>query len=271
MIYYPNAKINIGLEILSKRKDGLHNISSFFVPIPLYDILEVNIDYSLSSHYAINYSGLKFPHITKDLVIQAYDVLSNDFKLDPVNIHLHKNIPVGAGLGGGSSDGTSMLILLNDLFNLSLTTKQLLKYTMMLGSDCSFFLWNTFSHVSNCGSLVSPIKINFPKCYLIIIKPQIHVSTYEVFKNYILDKEKVEPTSFDANMNTWKNRFVNDLELITLSLYPELQQIKKYLYSLGAIYVSMTGSGSAIYGVFQKNPHVSHILYSDMWIWEGYC
>ena len=265
MICYPNAKINLGLRVLSKRTDGFHNISSFFYPIELHDVLEVQIDDKLN-YNKVSYSGLKFPNVKYDLVIKAYDLLNNDFDLSPVRIHLHKNIPYGSGMGGGSSDATFMLVLLNNLFKLNLTHEYLLNYAKLLGSDCAFFLFNTFSHVSNTGNLVSPLSCTFKKYHIVIIKPDIICSTAHIFSSLKI-KENTTSLLLDDSKLLDLNHLKNDLESVAFSLYPQLKEIKNYFYDLGAVYVSMTGSGSAIYGLFDNQPTIKK--YSQFWIWQG--
>ena len=266
MICYPNAKINLGLKVLSKRKDGFHNISSFFYPISLYDILEVHRDSTLRVN-KITYSGIKFPDIQQDLVIKAYDLLKSDFDLSPVRIHLHKNIPYGSGMGGGSSDATFMLMLLNQLFQLKLTHESLFNYAKILGSDCPFFLFNTFSHVSSTGNVVKPVNVKLKDYYIIIIKPHVVCSTSQVFAGL-----KITPnqTPLFLDNDSWSfdlAKQINDLESVAFSLYPQLKDLKRHLKDLGASYVSMTGSGSAIYGLFEYQPNIKN--YSDYWIWKG--
>ena len=267
MICYPNAKINLGLNILSKRKDHFHNVDSFFLPIPIFDILEVNLAPEKTMETQITYSGLNANQIKNDLVIRAYNLLKNDFPIDPVKIHLHKNIPFGAGMGGGSSDATFMLVLLNNLFNLRLTQSQLLDYSMRLGSDCPFFIFNCFSKVSSVGDVIKPINFSFKDYYMVVFKPNIHCSTKDIFEKYTLQEDRVGQLDFNPNHFFWKRDLINDLEQVTFSIYPELKKIKSYLYSEGALYASMTGSGSAIYGIFDHEPRINSR--SNFWFWKG--
>tara|TARA_B100000579_G_scaffold436440_1_gene462393 strand:+ start:534 stop:1346 length:813 start_codon:yes stop_codon:yes gene_type:complete len=269
MISYPNAKINLGLEVLSKRKDGLHNINSFFLPINLSDVLEVKIDSSLNDKILISYSGFLFNDSENDLVLKAYNILSKDFDLGSVRIHLHKNIPFGSGLGGGSSNASFMLLSLNKLFNLGLDLSSLLKYANFLGSDCSFFLYNSLSKVTKNGSVITPLNLNLSNYYLILIKADCNISTSHIFANYQCKPKSNKRMILDSDISTWKNNLTNDLELVTFSLFPELADIKNYLYSIGAIFSSMTGSGSCVYGVFDKKP-IQKVRYKNFWIWEGY-
>ena len=263
MICYPNAKINLGLKILSKRKDGFHNISSFFYPLPLCDILEVIKDDSLKKNQ-ITYSGIQFPNAENDLVIQAYQVLNKNYHLKPVKIHLHKNIPCGSGLGGGSSNATFMLVLLNNLFNLKLSRFDLLDYAQKLGSDCPFFLYNKASYVSGLGEKINSIQLDLSGLYIVVIKPDISCSTREVFSKFKINSSPKIFDLFEQKIELTMKKHMNDLESITFSLYPELKDIKSYLISLGAIYASMSGSGSSIFGLFKKKPIIKGI---NAWIW----
>jgi 4-diphosphocytidyl-2-C-methyl-D-erythritol kinase len=266
MIGFPNAKINLGLRVISKREDGFHNLSSYFIPIGLHDVLELKTTSGILKKRSISYSGIKFPNQENDLILKAYDLLDNDFNLPPVDIHLHKNIPFGAGLGGGSSNATFMLMMLNDLCNLRLSRDNLLKYTVLLGSDCSFFLFNQFSIVTSIGELIRPIDFSFDNYYVVIIKPPVTCSTQEIFSKYKLDKNSDPYLFFNENENEWQQEFMNDLESVVFTLHPELAQIKDYLYSLDAIYAGMSGSGSSIYGLFKSSPKIENCPF---WFWQG--
>ncbi len=199
--------------------------------------------------------------------MKAYDILKQEFNLPLLNIHLHKNIPIGAGLGGGSSNATFMLMMLNQLFDLQLNKNSLLAYAKILGSDCPFFLFNTFSLVSELGNVVNPIQNPFINHHLVIIKPKLHCSTKDVFHNYKLRQKTSPYFKFNHNPDYWKNEFVNDLESVTFLMHPELKAIKQYLYSLGANYAGMTGSGSSIFGLFLKPPKINEKF--DFWCSEG--
>ena len=267
MICYPNAKINLGLKVLSKRDDGFHNIDSCFLPIPLFDVLEVKKQLNSIKSTEISYSGFNCTYIENDLVMRAYDILKNDFALGPIRVHLHKNIPFGSGLGGGSSDGAFMLTMLNKLFHLNLSESQLLHYAKNLGSDCPFFIMNRVSHVSSVGDVINPIDFSLKGYYIVILKPNIHCSTEYIFSQYKLKKHSDKLVNFNKDIRYWKKEFINELESVVFLLHPELNAIKKYLYSQGAVYASMSGSGSAIYGVFEKKPAMNKEC--DYWMWEG--
>ena len=266
MICYPNAKINLGLKVLSRRTDGFHNISSFFAPIPLCDILEVQIDNSLKKN-RITYSGLSFVDTKNDLIIKVYNLLKQDFKLPFVRVHLHKNIPLGSGLGGGSSNAVSMLLLLNKLFDLKLTKLQLIQYAQQIGSDCTFFLFNQFSHVLGRGEQIQPIDYRLNGYHIVIIKPHLHCSSAKIFTHHKLKKNTQHLDFFDYNWEKGIPNIKNDLEPTTLSLYPELKDIKKYLLSLAPEFVSMTGSGSAFYALFKHKIQLENPF--DAWLWQS--
>lgn len=253
MICYPNAKINLGLNIIKKRSDGFHNISSVIYPIQdLYDILEI----VESNSFSFTVSGTLFNNdiqSDKNICVKAYNLLKADFNLPCVKIHLHKRIKIGAGLGGGSSDGVFTLILLNDIFNLKLSKDDLKRYAIILGSDCPFFVENTPHIVSGKGELMKKIDINLKNYEFKFFFPDIFISTKEAYSN-------IEPKNSEVNLldvissplQEWKEKLKNDFESYVFQKYPQLQKIKNEFYERGAVYSSMTGSGSVIYAIFKK-------------------
>ena len=253
MICYPNAKINLGLNIIKKRSDGFHNISSFIYPIKdLYDVLEI----VESNSFSFTVSGTLFNNdiqSDKNICVKAYNLLKADFNLPCVKIHLHKRIKIGAGLGGGSSDGVFTLILLNDIFNLKLSKDDLKRYAIILGSDCPFFVENTPHIVSGMGELMKKIDINLKNYEFKFFFPDIFISTREAYSN-------IEPKNPEVNLldvissplQEWKEKLKNDFESYVFQKYPQLQKIKNEFYERGAVYSSMTGSGSVIYAIFKK-------------------
>ena len=262
MITFPNAKINLGLRLMSQRNDGFHDIESIFFPINLFDILEVVQSKTKDHKIKINYYNI-YQTITNDLCEKAYNLLDADFNLPPINVYLYKNIPIGAGLGGGSSNAVSMLKILNTLFKLNLTNEQLLFYCKKLGSDCPFFLTNKPSFVSGLGDVVNTdISISLSKYKILLISPSKFISTQKVFSNikkkkFLINQNQKNPNFFekilnDKHIDSWRKKLNNDLESTTISLIPELKKIKEKLYKMGAVYASMTGSGSSIYGLFLK-------------------
>jgi len=254
MIVFPNAKINLGLNILNKRPDGFHNLQSIFLPVNIKDALEVIIDKNTDDFEFFN-SGLKIdaePH--KNLVVNAYKLLKNEYKLPPVKIYLLKNIPFGAGLGGGSADASFMLKLLNELFELKISVSGLKEYAAKLGSDCAFFVENIPAIASGKGEILNPIKIDFSDYKIYVIKPNININTANIY-SFITPNSDVEDLKITVKnpVEKWKSMITNDFEKIVFHRNPEIEEIKNYLYKKGAVYSSMSGSGSAVYGIFDKN------------------
>lgn len=253
MIGYPNAKINLGLQILNKRSDGFHNLESVFIPLKLADILEVIPNYAEDENKSTLYqSGIKLDASPEqNMVMKAYNLLESDFELPSVQIALHKIVPFGSGLGGGSSDAASIVLMLDRLFNLDLSIEKKKYYLEILGSDCPFFLSNSVSFVSGRGEKYEPILLDMKGVYLVIIVPNVKINTGEAFRlinpansEYSLREKLKNP------MEEWKTNIFNDFEKVLFPKYPILQEIKGKLYELGAKYVSLSGSGSSIYGFF---------------------
>ncbi|NQZ75702.1 MAG: 4-(cytidine 5'-diphospho)-2-C-methyl-D-erythritol kinase [Ekhidna sp.] len=250
MISFPNAKINLGLNIVNKRDDGYHNIESCFYPIPWYDSLEVIKSESFSFH---SY-GLEIPgDESSNLCVKAYDLIKADHNIDPVEIHLLKNIPMGAGLGGGSADGAFALKMLNDLFDLGLSQEKLEHYALQLGSDCPFFIKNQPAIASGRGEILELCELDLTGYHLAIYNPKIHVSTSEAYAGIspkiptlsISDLLKEEP-------GAWKDTLINDFEESIFPNHQRIADVKKDMYQAGAIYSSMTGSGSTVFGLFSN-------------------
>ena len=250
MLAFPNAKINIGLHITSKRPDGYHNIESCFYPIPWKDALEI----IPASELKFTTSGLSIPGSEdSNLCLKAYHLLKKDFDIPAVHIHLHKVIPMGAGLGGGSADGAFTLKLLNDLFELAISNQQLEVYASKLGADCPFFIENQPKIVRGIGEIFSPCPIDLTGKVLLIKNPGIHIGTKEAYAN-VIPKEvdrAIEDTLSDSP-SKWVEHLKNDFEVSVFPNHPELETLKNELYDLGATYASMTGSGSTVYGLFDE-------------------
>jgi 4-diphosphocytidyl-2-C-methyl-D-erythritol kinase len=251
MLTYPNAKINLGLNIIERRPDGYHNIETVFYPVGLSDILEVVpsdacLDYSFSS------SGIELGGDPEDnLIIKAYRLLRSDYQFPAIDISLIKQIPFGAGLGGGSSDAAFMLKMLNEIFELKITNRKLEKYATLLGADCPVFIKNKPVFASGTGNVFTPIKLSLKGKFLVLIKPDIHVSTPEAYSH--VNPQTPEISLIDLiqrPMNEWKDTIKNDFEMSVFDTYPEIGSIKNHLYNLGAVYASMSGSGSSVYGIF---------------------
>lgn len=250
MIVFPNAKINLGLNIVSKREDGYHNIESCFYPIPWYDSLEVIEAASFSFH---SY-GLAIPgDPSSNLCIKAYELINANYNVPPVEIHLLKNIPMGAGLGGGSADGAFTLKALNELFELGLSDNQLETYALQLGSDCPFFIKNQPVIAKGRGEKLTPIKLNLSGHHLAIQNPGIHISTKEAYAGITPQSLKENISDLiQSPIHQWKDSLINDFETSIFPNHPSLAQLKQDMYDAGAIYASMTGSGSTVFGLFKS-------------------
>lgn len=255
MVLFPNCKINLGLNVIEKREDGFHNIETFFYPLLLQDVLEI-IQSSTIDPVSFTSSGLIIDGTINDnICIKAYHLLKNDFPaLPPIAMHLHKAIPMGAGLGGGSADGTFTLKLLNTKFNLQLTQQQLIDYALQLGSDCPFFVINQPCFATFRGEKIEKIELNLSGYTFIIVNPGIHVPTGWAFKQLSPHlPSKCIKDIVQQSIITWKEELLNDFEVPVMEVYPEIKSIKQELYQHGAIYASMSGSGSTVFGIFNKN------------------
>jgi len=247
MIVYPNAKINIGLNVLEKRADGYHQLSSVFYPIKeLRDILEIlpAKDFSFSS------SGIAIIG-NSNICTKAFDLLKSDFGIGNVSMHLHKQIPVGAGLGGGSADGAFALKAFNELFNIRLSNIELEKYALQLGADCPFFIENSPKYITGIGEEMTNIDLNLSAYKLKFILPDLHISTLEAYRDITPQWPKKNLLDLiNQPIVDWKKIVKNDFEIIAFKKYPYLREMKEKLYTDGAIYASMSGSGSVLYGLF---------------------
>lgn len=264
MVVFPNCKINLGLHIISKRQDGFHNLETIFYPLSWCDALEIiHTDtrknkevFPQEEECNMNFSGLNIPgNQTDNICLKAYQLIKKDFPgLPAVTMHLHKEIPMGAGLGGGSSDGAFMLRLLNKNFGLQLKDETLIQYAAHLGSDCPFFILNKPCFASGRGEIMSETTIDLSHYSFLIIHPGIHINTAWAFSKLSPGKPlKPVQTIIRQPAETWKDELINDFELPVFKEYPEIKELKELLYNNGAVYASMTGSGSAVYGIFKKN------------------
>jgi 4-diphosphocytidyl-2-C-methyl-D-erythritol kinase len=266
MVSFPPCKINLGLNIISKRPDGYHNLETLFYPVPWTDILEIIPATSLS----FQSTGHSIPGKVEDnICLKAYEVLKKDFPIEPVQIHLHKIIPMGAGLGGGSSDGAHTLRLLNSLFELNLNAEQLKNYAAQLGSDCSFFIDDQPMLGSGRGEVLSNISFSLSGKFIVIVKPDIHVSTVEAYAS-ITPQTPSLPISkcIQLPVGEWKNKLVNDFEKSVFTKYPLIKKLKEEMYSAGATYASMSGSGSSVFGIFDA-PVILPEIFKPMIHWSG--
>lgn len=261
MITFPNAKINIGLYITGKRPDGYHNLVSCFFPVPWHDALEI----MESSELSFQSSGIAIPgNSDQNLCIKAYHLLAADFDIPPINIHLLKKIPIGAGLGGGSADATFTLKACNQLFDLNLKDHQLEKYAAHLGSDCPFFVKNQPVIARGTGNEFEGIALDLKGKYLVMVNPNVHVSTAEAYGG--LHEYSPEPNLAEWlqwPIEQWQEKISNDFETSIVKQYPKIAKVKDDLYQNGALYASMTGSGATVYGIFENEKDLESFFPSD--------
>jgi 4-diphosphocytidyl-2-C-methyl-D-erythritol kinase len=260
LIVFPNCKINLGLHILGKRTDGYHNLETVFYPLPFYDVLEVVQSSNTNQSYELFLSGNKIEGDNENnLCVKAYHLLKKDFQqLPAVKIYLHKVIPSGAGLGGGSSNGAYMLTLLNEKFNLQLSQQQLLNYALLLGSDCPFFIINKPCFALQRGEILEPVQLNLSAYKLVLVNAGIHVNTGWAFTQVKFSNTNNIKEIITKRVEEWKDNLTNDFELPVFEKHPEIKSIKDHLYNLGALYASMSGSGSTVFGIFPKNSNINN-------------
>lgn len=261
MIQFPNCKINLGLRITNKRDDGYHNLDTIFYPLPLHDALElIN-----GQEFSFAQSGIIIEGNSNDnLVIKAYQLLKRDYpSIAPIQIHLLKKIPTGAGLGGGSADASFMLMMLNKHFQLNISKEKILAYALQLGSDCPFFIHNVPCYGISRGEELEPVHLDLSAYKFLLVKPNVHIPTSWAFQQ--LSPVPPLKTCKQVVMQpiaTWQNELINDFETPIFKAYPQLASIKQTLIEKGALYASMSGSGSTVYGIF-TDEFVAEELFPD--------
>ena len=261
MIVFPNAKFNIGLNIVSRRTDGYHNLETIFYPVKLFDALEALPAQSLK----FEASGLGIPGRVEDnLCIRAYELMSEDHDLPPVDIHLHKHIPIGAGLGGGSADAAFFIKLIDQLFNLGLSRDQKLDYARQLGADCAFFIESKPVFAFEKGDRFEPVNLDLSDYSIALVMPPAHVSTSEAYrgvKPYWPARSVKELITLPVE--EWKNYIKNDFEESVFKNHVMIRGVKAALYEAGAVYASMSGSGASVFGIFRQKPDLTHLQASN--------
>ncbi|MDX5345980.1 MAG: 4-(cytidine 5'-diphospho)-2-C-methyl-D-erythritol kinase [Hymenobacteraceae bacterium] len=267
MIVFPNAKINIGLNVVAKRADGFHELASCFYPVQWTDGLEI----LPSEKTVMDITGIPVPgEVETNLCLKAYELLKKDFELPPGQMHLHKVIPRGAGLGGGSADAAFALKALNQLFELNLSEEQLEAYARQLGSDCAFFIQNKPVFAKERGDVFESLELNLKGYAVVLVYPNLHITTAEAYRH-------VKPKAPEQDLrhllqqpiNTWKHSVKNDFEEALFPDHPVLPELKEQLYQQGAIYAAMSGSGSTIFGIFEKNVPETLSFPEEYLIWKG--
>ncbi len=266
MVVFPPCKINLGLHVLSKRSDGYHDIETCFYPVPWTDMMEI----IPSDKLAFTFSGLPvFGKEEDNLCFRAYSLLGQDFNIPPIQLHLHKIIPSGAGLGGGSSDAAATLKLLNEIFSLGIGVESLRTYASRLGSDSPFFIEPQPALGSGKGEIVTPLSIPLKGTFLMVVSPDIHCSTAEAYRRVKARQPKMPLKEIlELPAAAWKETLRNDFEPFVFSTYPILHDIKERLYQRGAWYASMSGSGSSVFGLFDKPQDIGKD-FSGMQRWSG--
>ncbi len=257
MLTYSNAKINIGLNIVEKRNDGFHNIETVFFPIGMRDAIEI-ADSKSEAPYTFSASGIPINIDAKDnIVVKAYELIRAKYNFPAQDIHLHKNIPFGAGLGGGSANAAYMIKLLNNKFNLGMSNEEMETEVKKLGSDCAFFIKNEAAFADEKGDRLQAIDVDLSAYHILLIKPDVHISTPEAYANIKAQQPDVSLRELIKQpIETWKATIKNDFEGSIFPKHPLLAEIKKEFYEQGAIYAAMSGSGSSMFGLFKEEPKI---------------
>ena len=257
MVIFPNAKINIGLNVTERRADGYHNLETVFYPVKINDVLEIVTADKLS----FESSGLEIPGSLEDnLCIKAYHLLKKHHNLPPVKIHLHKNIPIGAGLGGGSSDAAYFIKLLNKNFDLKLSIEDMQEYARILGADCAFFIENKPVFAFEKGDEFESVKLDLSKYKIVLVMPPAQVSTAEAYRGVKPAETKTSLIELmDLPVGQWKKFIKNDFEESVFKNHVIIRGAKAALYEAGALFASMSGSGASVFGIFETLPDLSHL------------
>ncbi|HEU4719037.1 MAG TPA: 4-(cytidine 5'-diphospho)-2-C-methyl-D-erythritol kinase [Bacteroidia bacterium] len=257
MILYPNAKVNLGLNVISKRGDGYHNIETVFYPIPWCDILEIIPAGENEKGVLLSLSGIPVPGSAEEnLCRKAYALLSQHYDVPALRAHLHKRIPTGAGLGGGSSDAAFFMKGVSELCDLNLSWGELHHFAKQIGADCSFFITNRPAYAQEKGDDLEGVDLSLAGKYIVAAHPGIAVSTKEAYAGVVPEQPLrcVKDIVCSEPPENWKDILVNDFEKSVFEKYPAIRLLKEKMYSLGALYASMSGSGSAVYGIFNDKP-----------------
>lgn len=258
MVHFPNAKINLGLRVLAKREDGYHNLETVFYPVAVRDAIEVveggtDIEFTQSGHAVAG-------DPEKNLCLKAYRMLKQDYPpVPPCKIHLHKAIPERGGLGGGSADGSFTLMLLNKKFRLGIEQKKLQQYALQLGSDCPFFILNRPCHATGRGEILEPVTTDLSSYHILIVNPGISIETGKAFSMIppAADDRLLLKDALQQPVEKWKDHVFNDFEAYAFHAFPEIADIKEKMYRAGALYASLSGSGSSVYGIFRERRETS--------------
>ncbi len=272
MIASPNAKINLGLYVLDVRPDKLHNLETVFMPIPLRDTLEIKPLKMSNEPWELLLAGRPVEGNAGDnLVVRVFTSLQNEFNLPPCSLYLDKKIPTGAGLGGGSSDAAFMMVMVNEMFDIGLSKEEMKKRLATFGADCAFFVDNTPAFATGIGDELAPLPLSLKDKWLVLVKPPCSVSTREAYAD-VLCRSKAPIDLKEALLQpveTWRGNVMNDFERSVFPKYPQIEAIKDTLYDMHALYASMSGSGSAVFGIFDKQPYCDlEVVFKDCFIFQ---
>ncbi len=272
MLDFPNAKINIGLNVIQKREDGFHDIESLFYPIELKDILECVSGEEAQDEklvFTTTGGGLDYDE-AENLCITAWNMINEIHPLPKTKMHLHKLIPVGAGLGGGSSDAAFTIQILNRLHNLKISDKKKMELAAQIGSDCAFFIYNKPALATGRGEVLKTVKTNLSGHYIVLVHPAIHISTVLAYSEITPKNPEIKlEDAIEKPIADWKDTIHNDFEQTVFAKYPKIGKIKEQLYNFGALYASMTGSGSAVYGIFNRQVKLKN-RFPSFFVYEGW-
>lgn len=266
MVSFPPCKINLGLNVLARRPDGFHDIETCFYPVPWTDILEV----IPANAFSFSSTGIPIPgSIDDNLCVKAYRLIQQDIAIPPVAIHLHKVVPMGAGLGGGSSDAAHCLMLLNHVLSLNLSHDQLLMYAARLGSDCAFFLNDQPAIGRGRGEVLQNVHVELKGKYLLLVKPDIHIATADAYKSIVPNNTRMPVADIiQQPIKRWKEILTNDFETTVFKNHPAIAALKAKLYQYGARYAAMSGSGSSVFGIFDEPVSLRHLFSKEIY-WGG--
>jgi len=265
MIVYPNAKINLGLKVLRKRTDGFHDIETLFYPVPLYDVMEI----LPAKAFLLEMSGHQLDvDMKENIVYKAWEYMNKLYHATPIHVILHKQIPSGAGLGGGSSDAAFMLDAINKLYGLGASKTELLSVAAKIGSDCAFFLYNEPCLATGRGEIIEPVAFSLKSYYLCIIKPDVHVHTAHAYAGIKPSEAGLLPSDvFRQPVEMWQKNLLNDFEHTIFQKFPGIAKIKQDLLGAGAVYSAMSGSGASVFALFEEPPALSEYDFPECFFW----
>lgn len=269
MLLLPPCKINLGLNIVSRRPDGYHDLETVFYPVPLCDNLEITKADPADAPYRLTLRGFAVEGNPADnLIVRVYEAMREKHDLPPIEIFLRKDIPMGAGLGGGSSDAAAMMRGLNEMFSLGLTDEEMEREVSRFGADCAFFIKARPAYATGIGDVLTPIPLTLKDKYLVLVKPDVHVSTREAYAG-IVPSHPATPLieAIKRPVSEWRDRVVNDFERSIFTLYPTLAAIKQTLYDMGALYAAMSGSGSTVFGIFDRPADEARTVFAGHFVY----